>query len=557
MRFQIKLRWKVVTRLASPEAGELLRTGLLFNQRGGRSFIRSIGGQIRTTYEPVVLEPTDVFHQALSKVRGTLGLRGHKFPYEMDSFAPGVSNRLNVAVRLYGQAVCLTFDLDSFVLEADTDLARLQKLESHLQLAQFVRAVTGIVASADRGAYPLPSLPKYYPVMQIASLDVDAALTNADLVALVTHHPLPRDEVVTAVLEKNQPHQVDRSTLLVDKQGIVSYVPGHAHATLRGNLQRFENASSMLELAAVLRVQLKSSVHLPEDVKRVISSAHDVIPESVSAQNTWNLIVDEFELKSELQNSSPVPMRPSKERVLVVAVTQVEVDALLSVFAADTGRSAEPFKVNGYIYQRLGQIRDFEVFLAISEMGSGGVAGSQESIRRAIEAIKPYAAFMVGIAFGIDKRKFSIGDILVSKQLLLYELQRVNSDSTFILRGDRAPASGTLLNWVRHATPTWAQFSKTKVEAGLILSGEKLIDNVDFQTQLATKVPDALGGEMEGSGLYVACEGSKVHWILMKAICDWADGNKGKNKLANQRLAAGNASAFLLHVLKSASPKAP
>ena len=62
------------------------------------------------------------------------------------------------------------------------------------------------------------------------------------------------------------------------------------------------------------------------------------------------------------------------------------------------------------------------------------------------------------------------------------------------------------------------------------LSGEKLVDNLDFRDQLLNLEPEAIGGEMEGAGLYVACQDKKVDWILVKAVCDWADGQKGKRQ---------------------------
>ncbi len=54
---------------------------------------------------------------------------------------------------------------------------------------------------------------------------------------------------------------------------------------------------------------------------------------------------------------------------------------------------------------------------------------------------------------------------------------------------------------------------------------------------------------MEGMGLYDAASEKHVDWILIKAICDWADGNKGRNKDENQQLAAENAARFVLHVI--------
>jgi hypothetical protein len=65
--------------------------------------------------------------------------------------------------------------------------------------------------------------------------------------------------------------------------------------------------------------------------------------------------------------------------------------------------------------------------------------------------------------------------------------------------------------------------------------------------------PEAIGGEMEGAGLYVACQDKKVDWILVKGICDWADGEKGQDKESRQKTAASNAAAFVVHTLEFVS----
>ena len=89
-----------------------------------------------------------------------------------------------------------------------------------------------------------------------------------------------------------------------------------------------------------------------------------------------------------------------------------------------------------------------------------------------------------------------------------------------------------------------------KVKFGLILSGAKLVDNQDFREQLRAFGPEAIGGEMEGAGLYAAAQSNKVDWILVKAICDWADGKKSDHKDANQELAATNAARFIKYVIE-------
>lgn len=56
---------------------------------------------------------------------------------------------------------------------------------------------------------------------------------------------------------------------------------------------------------------------------------------------------------------------------------------------------------------------------------------------------------------------------------------------------------------------------------------------------------------MEGGGLYAASQQSKVDWILVKAICDWADGKKEVGRKKKQRIAAENASGFVFEMLGS------
>jgi hypothetical protein len=60
---------------------------------------------------------------------------------------------------------------------------------------------------------------------------------------------------------------------------------------------------------------------------------------------------------------------------------------------------------------------------------------------------------------------------------------------------------------------------------------------------------------MEGAGLYAACEEAHVDWILVKAICDWADGQKELAADVAQPLAAQNAATFVLNALEMAPLK--
>lgn len=45
---------------------------------------------------------------------------------------------------------------------------------------------------------------------------------------------------------------------------------------------------------------------------------------------------------------------------------------------------------------------------------------------------------------------------------------------------------------------------------------------------------------MEGAGVFVACD-NKVSWIIVKSICDFADGNKKDGKEEKQDIAIKSA----------------
>src|SRR5947209_413387 len=231
--------------------------------------------------------------------------------------------------------------------------------------------------------------------------------------------------------------------------------------------------------------------------------------------------------------------------VLLVTATEVEMRAVREVFLQKTG-TFERHITGDKTYFDLGVIGSTRIFLVQSEMGAGGPGGATLVVHESIKALSPSAIVMVGIAFGLLPEEQNIGDILVSRQLSGYEMQRVEVDpdgqEVIKPRGDRPQASTLLLERFRASIYDW---TGPKVHFGLILSGDKLINHIDFRNKLLRIEPEAIGGEMEGTGGYSAAYRNKVDWILVKAICDWADGNK---KDIHQKQAAENAVRFIIHV---------
>jgi len=239
----------------------------------------------------------------------------------------------------------------------------------------------------------------------------------------------------------------------------------------------------------------------------------------------------------------------SNERVLLLTVNRNETKALFTAFRELAQEAPVNLRVEGHLYAKLGALSGVPVFHALTGMGSGGVGAAQQSVDKAIRALRPTMIIAVGVAFGIDAEKQSIGDILVSRQINLYESQRVGEKSS-PSRGDQPRAATRLLDLLERADQT--TWEGAKVTFGLVLSGEKLVDNQTFRDALLKEHPSAIGGEMEGAGIYVACAEHNVHWVVVKGICDFADGDKATGKTEKQIKAATNAADFVLHSLSMA-----
>jgi nucleoside phosphorylase len=180
-------------------------------------------------------------------------------------------------------------------------------------------------------------------------------------------------------------------------------------------------------------------------------------------------------------------------------------------------------------------------------MGSGGERGSTLSTNDAIETWTPKAAIMPGIAFGKDPMKQKMADVLIATKIIPYEDQRVGDKTIF--RAAIPPSNAILLDRFENAFD-WNFYRpdglRCEPHQGGVLSGGKLVDNLEFKAFLFENFPEAVGGEMEGAGLAGAAGSSNVPWILVKAICDWGDGKKhGKH----QRLAAAASVSLVHHIL--------
>jgi len=231
-----------------------------------------------------------------------------------------------------------------------------------------------------------------------------------------------------------------------------------------------------------------------------------------------------------------------RTRILLVTATDLE-DDVIGEMSDKKNLLPSPFRGQRGVYLTFGSIGDFEVFSARSRMGSVGIAGSETTTLDAIDDLSPSYIISTGIGFGRSEKEQSLGDILVSECVRFYEKQRVGTKK-IIPRGDRVTASPILLQM---SSIGRVLNRKTKIHTGIILSGEKLVDDPTFKSQLWELEPEAIGGDMEGAGVVSACIRRNKPWIVIKGIADWGE-NKGDKA---QPLAATNTFEFIFDLLEN------
>src|SRR5262249_27221333 len=122
--------------------------------------------------------------------------------------------------------------------------------------------------------------------------------------------------------------------------------------------------------------------------------------------------------------AAPTAVSPPRPDLVIITVNDHETQAVHDAFLAATSAEGVPVPLEGRLYHSLGAVNGTTVYHAISEMGSGGPGAMQQAVDKAIRALEPGAVIALGIAFGVSEQDQSIGDILLAKQIQLYDLQR-------------------------------------------------------------------------------------------------------------------------------------
>jgi len=258
---------------------------------------------------------------------------------------------------------------------------------------------------------------------------------------------------------------------------------------------------------------LKTSTHI-----KILVQLHLIIRKGIPVSHyeeiTLNLVKEKYDID-----------------FLIVTATDIELEKALELIKPWQDKIVKTYSGSNTFYCGLYGLYSCAI-VKTDQMGAVLSGAALETTNESIEAIKPKAVIMGGIALGKCPEKQKLGDILVSKSIIFYEQARVNDGGGIDYRGPKPESSRFLLNrFIQNSTHSYnfnGIETVAKVISGPILTGEKLIDSSEFKSVLFQQFPDAIGGEMEAAGVYAACKNKNIPWIIVKSICDWADGQKNK-----------------------------
>jgi nucleoside phosphorylase len=243
-----------------------------------------------------------------------------------------------------------------------------------------------------------------------------------------------------------------------------------------------------------------------------------------------------------------------RHHLLIVVAATVERKAVMREMHKLTGIPSKRFFRGNQTIRDLGVSGSTQIWLAQSEQGVADPGSITLLAQDLIRSLRPDYVICAGICYGLKRGEQTIGDILVSTHLRVMDWRKVTAreDGTDleIIRGARVPPSVVLRDRCRAAEDDW---HGAELHFGLMLSTNTLVNSPRITEYLLDQEPDAIGGEMEGAGLYAAAAREKADWIVIKAISDWGVGKED----GDQRLAAESAAAFVAHLVAIGSLETP
>lgn len=306
MKLKLSLAWKIV--VGAPENGVNYCNAIKhFNVKTGKNFINKIGGISSFDFYPNTLEPTNVFYNAIESHKSENGFVGKKIPFE--GTVAGVRVPVKIKIHQFSsELVIISISADEIDFNGSIDnLQKIISIETHKELLTLVRVICSTICSGGKESSPVQRKLKAYPYIALESNKSDNLVENEAAVELLTRHKNPKPDIVQSVISKNDDHQLDTNSILIDRQGILAryFLETSEGQSIK---RKFESAHYLFELAISLAYILENGQYssLSEEqrvsITKLVTNPEIVFTKSVTAYKTWKLLLDEFRLRDLYEN---------------------------------------------------------------------------------------------------------------------------------------------------------------------------------------------------------------------------------------------------------------
>lgn len=267
------------------------------------------------------------------------------------------------------------------------------------------------------------------------------------------------------------------------------------------------------------------------------------------ACNGDKLLRDYCELVKYVPEGNPIDKKELNERLrfcktLILTANSIEGIILTRLLMRlNNGRQLDRITADKRLYQ-FAEVENHKiVHIWPDDVSSFTQHGAFKALSDAFKRFSPERVISLGVAFGADATAQQIGDVLVSRSIIPYDAFNKVTDGAIKLEPAEVYQTdvGALGGWSPFLQRPEQLYTFCSNEAhssfkwfyGPLLSGGTVLSDIVEKDRLfdAAKRMDyvPIGGEMEGNGVYFACEQKSAPCVVIKGICDWGVLKNGWN----------------------------
>lgn len=234
-------------------------------------------------------------------------------------------------------------------------------------------------------------------------------------------------------------------------------------------------------------------------------------------------------------------------KVLIITANTVEGSVVSRrLLQASQKEVPEIFVTEGYSFQ-FATVESVPVLhIWPSSTSSFTQYGSYNAVNTALDYFLPEYVISLGVAFGINPQEQSLGDVLISKELVFYDNFNKVTDGVVTLK--KQEVYSTDISFL--ASVRQLEFETPPKEVGsfkwyydALLTGGTVLSDTAEKLKLLEAAADRdysniVGGEMEATGIFYACQvhkGRNIPFIVIKGICDWGAEKNGWEKVVGSQ----------------------